>query len=81
MDVAHVSCGADRWGDLVAVNERHDRDVFFGFRFDRKGPGRAIDSACTDRFVVVGVAPGRPIVRSDNCLIFEGRRFHEASRL
>jgi putative transposase len=83
MDVTHVSCGADGWGHLTAVIDCHDREVT-GFEFALRGRAkeaeRALEEACLARFGTLRPDGATPVVRSDNGLIFQSRRFRAACR-
>lgn len=83
MDVTHVSCGSDGWGHLVAVIDCHDREIVgweFALRGRAKEAERALESACLRRFGTLRPRGARPVVRSDNGLIFQSRRFRSACR-
>jgi putative transposase len=83
MDLTHVSCGADGWAHLAAVIDCHDREIV-GFEFARRGRAkeaeRAIEEACIHRFGTLRPNGDTPVVRSDNGLIFQARRFRAACR-
>jgi putative transposase len=83
MDVTHVPCGADGWGHLTAVIDCHDREVN-GFEFALRGrtreAERALEEACLARFGTLRPLGPTPVVRSDNGLIFQSRRFRAACR-
>ncbi len=83
MDVTHINCGNDGWGDLAAVLDCRDREVI-GFEFALRGRAReaerALEQACLTRFGTVRPLGETPILRSDNGLIFTSRRFREACR-
>ena len=83
MDVTHVPCGADGWGHLIAVIDCHDREVN-GFEFALRGRAkeaeRALEETCLARFGTLRPAGPTPVVRSDNGLIFQSRRFRTACR-
>jgi putative transposase len=83
MDVTHVPCGADGWGHLTAVIDCHDREVN-GFEFALRGRAkeaeRALEEACLARFGTLRPQGPTPVVRSDNGLIFQSRRFRAACR-
>ena len=78
MDLTHVSCGADGWGHLTAVIDCHDREVP-GFEFALRGRAkeaeRALEEACLARFGTLRPQGSTPVLRSDNGLIFQSRRF------
>ena len=83
MDVTHVPCGADGWGHLTAVIDCQDREVN-GFEFALRGRAkeaeRALEEACLARFGTLRPLGPTPVVRSDNGLIFQSRRFRAACR-
>jgi len=83
MDVTHIPCGADGWGHLTAVIDCHDREVT-GYEFAMRGRAkeaeRALEEACLARFGTLRPAGATPVVRSDNGLIFQSRRFRAACR-
>jgi putative transposase len=82
MDVTHVPCGQDGWAHLAAVIDCHDREVI-GYEFALRGRAqeaeRALEAACLARFGTLRPV-GAPILRSDNGLIFQSRRFRQACR-
>jgi putative transposase len=81
MDVTHIPCGADGWGHLAAVIDCHDREII-GYEFALRGRAReaerAIEEACIRRFGTLRPQGPTPVVRSDNGLIFQSRRFRAA---
>lgn len=83
MDVTHVDCGADGWGHLAAVIDCCDREIM-GYEFALRGRAReaerALEEACLARFGTLRPAGDTPVVRSDNGLIFQSRRFRAACR-
>ena len=83
MDVTHVPCGADGWGHLTAVIDCHDREVT-GFEFALRGRAkeaeRALEEACLARFGTLRPHGPTPMMRRDNGLIFQSRRFRAACR-
>jgi putative transposase len=83
MDVTHVDCGRDGWGHLAAVIDCHDREIV-GFEFALRGRAkeaeRALEEACIQRFGTLRPDGQTPVVRSDNGLIFQSRRFRAACR-
>jgi putative transposase len=83
MDLTHVPCGADGWGHLTAVIDCHDREVP-GFEFALRGRAkeaeRALEEACLARFGTRRPEGSTPVIRSDNGLIFQSRRFRAACR-
>lgn len=83
MDVTHIECGADGWGHLAAVIDCHDRQII-GFEFALRGRAReaerAVEQACLARFGTLRPTGATPVLRSDNGLIFQSRRFRAACR-
>ena len=81
MDVTHIPCGRDGWGHLTAVIDCHDREIV-GFEFALRGRAkeaeRALEAACLARFGTIRPTQATPILRSDNGLIFQSRRFRRA---
>jgi putative transposase len=65
------------------VIDCHDREVT-GFEFALRGRAkeaeRALEEACLARFGTLRPAGPTPVVRSDNGLIFQSRRFRAACR-
>jgi putative transposase len=83
MDMTHVDCGRDGWAHLVGVIDCHDRELLgweFALRGRAKEAERAIEEACIARFGTLRPAGQTPVVRSDNGLIFQSRRFRAACR-
>ena len=66
------------WGHLTAIVDCHDREVT-GFEFALRGRAkeaeRALEEACLARFGTLRPDSMTPVVRSDNGLIFQSRRF------
>ena len=82
MDVTHIPCGQDGWTHLAAVIDCHDREVIgyeFALRSRAKEAERAVEAACLARFGTLR-PEGAPVLRSDNGLIFQSRRFRQACR-
>jgi putative transposase len=82
MDVTHIPCGHDGWGHLAAVIDCHAREVIgyeFALRSRAKEAERAVEAACLARFGTLRPI-GAPVLRSDNGLIFQSRRFRQACR-
>ena len=83
MDLTHVPCGVDGWAHLTAVIDCHDREVT-GFEFALRGRAkeaeRALEEACLARFGTLRPDGATPVIRSDNGLIFQSRRFRAACR-
>ena len=81
MDVTHIDCGRDGWGHLVAVIDCHDREIV-GWEFALRGRAReaerALEAACIRRFGTLRPTGDTPVIRSDNGLIFQSRRFRAA---
>jgi putative transposase len=83
MDVTHIDCGRDGWAHLAAVIDCHDRELVgyeFSLRARAKEAERALENACLARFGTLRPSGPTPIVRSDNGLIFQSRRFRAACR-
>ncbi len=83
MDVTHVDCGRDGWGRLVAVIDCYDREIVgweFALRGRAKEAERALEAACLRRFGTLRPDCTTPVIRSDNGLIFQSRRFRKACR-
>ena len=83
MDVTHIPCGEDGWGHLTAVIDCHDREIIgyeFALRGRAKEAERAIETACLARFGTLRPGGTPPVLRSDNGLIFQSRRFRQACR-
>ncbi len=83
MDVTHIACGADGWAHLAAVIDCHDREIIgyeLALRGRAKEAERALESACIARFGTLRPGGRTPVVRSDNGLIFQSRRFRAACR-
>ena len=74
---------ADGWGHLTAIIDCHDREVT-GYEFAMRGRAkeaeRALEEACLARFGTLRPDGATPVVRSDNGLIFQSRRFRAACR-
>ena len=83
MDVTHIPCGQDGWGHLTAVIDCHDREIIgyeFAWRGRAKEAERALEAACLARFGTLRPVGRTPLVRSDNGLVFQSRRFRQACR-
>jgi putative transposase len=83
MDMTHVPCGRDGWAHLAVVIDCHDREVIgyeFALRGRAKEAERAIEEACIARFGTLRPEGPTPLLRSDNGLIFQSRRFRAACR-
>jgi putative transposase len=83
MDLTHIDCGADGWAHFAAVIDCHDRELV-GYEFARRGRAkeaeRALEAACIERFGTLRPAGATPVLRSDNGLIFQSRRFRAACK-
>lgn len=83
MDATHIDCGAHGWGHLVAVIDCYDREII-GWEFALRGRAneaeRALEMACLARYGTLRPHGEVPIIRSDNGLIFQSRRFRDACR-
>ena len=83
MDVTHIPCGQDGWGHLTAVIDCHDREII-GYEFAWRGRAKeaewALEAACLARFGTLRPVAPTPVLRSDNGLIFQSRRFRQACR-
>ena len=83
VDATHIDCGADGWGHLIAVIDCWDRAIV-GWEFALRGRAneaeRALEMACLARFGTLRPTGAVPIIRSDNGLIFQSRRFRDACR-
>jgi len=83
LDATHIDCGADGWGHLIAVIDCYDREIV-GWEFALRGRAneaeRALEMACLARFGTLRPCGEVPIIRSDNGLIFQSRRFRDACR-
>lgn len=81
MDITHIPVGRDGWAHLVAVIDCHDRELV-GWEFALRGRAheaeRAIETACLNRFGTIRPSGKTPVVRSDNGLVFQSRRFRDA---
>jgi putative transposase len=81
--MTHIPCGGDGWAHLVAVIDCHDREVVgyeFALRGRAKEAERALEDACIARYGTLRPEEKTPVVRSDNGLIFQSRRFRAACR-
>jgi len=83
LDATHIDCGEDGWAHLVGVIDCYDRELV-GWEFALRGRAneaeRALEMACLGRFGTLRPTGEVPIIRSDNGLIFQSRRFREACR-
>lgn len=83
MDLTHVYCGVDGWGHLAAVIDCCDREIIgneFSLRGRAREAERALEDACIHRFGTLRPKGETPVVRSDNGLVFQSRRFRAACR-
>lgn len=82
MDVPHIPCGQDGWAYLAVVIDCHDREIV-GYEFALRSRAReaehAVETAGLQRFWTLRPA-NAPVLRSDNGLIFQRRRFRQAYR-
>ncbi len=75
----------DGWAHLAAVIDGHDREVI-GHEFALRGRAQAkeaewaLGEVCLERFGTLRTAGATPVVRSDNGLIYQSRRFRAACR-
>jgi putative transposase len=83
MDLTHVPCGRDGWAHLAAIIDCHDRQII-GWEFALRGRAqeaeRALEQACLARFGTLRPTGPTPVLRSDNGLIFQSKRFRAACR-
>lgn len=83
VDATHIDCGADGWDHLVAVIDCYDREVV-GWEFALWGRAneaeRALEMTYLHWYGTVYPCGEVPVLRSDNGLIFQSRRFREACR-
>ena len=82
-DMTHVHCGRHGWAHLAVVIDCHDREILgyeFALRGRAKEAERALEGACIRRFGTLRARGPTPILRSDNGLIFQSRRFRRACR-
>jgi len=81
MDVTHIPVGTDGWALLAAVIDCHGHELI-GYEFALRGRARdaerALEEACLSRFGTLRPTGAPPVVRSDNGLIFQSRRFRRA---
>ena len=82
-DVTHVPAGRDGWGHLAVVIDCHDREIIgweFALRSRAKEAERALEAACLRRFGTLRPEGPKPVLRSDNGLIFQSSKFRAACR-
>ncbi len=78
VDMSHVPCGPDRWGHLAAVIAATTASAPAGnspFHAER-----ALEEARIRRFGILRPAGETPVVRSEDGLIIQSRRFRPACR-
>ena len=83
MDMTHIDCGPDGWAHLAAVIDCHDRELIgyeLALRGRAKEAERALEEACLARFGTLRPPGPTPVIRSDNGLIYQSRRFRSAGR-
>jgi len=73
IDITHVPCGKDGWGHLV---DCHDRSCI-GVELALRGWAK---EACLNRFGTLRSAQSKPVIRSDNGLVFQSLKFREMCR-
>lgn len=80
--MTHIQCGEDGWGHLVAVIDCCDRSII-GYEFALRGRSReaerAIENAFFSRINAIG-DKAKPVIRSDNGLIFQSHKFRETCK-
>ncbi len=83
VDVTHFPCGRDGMAHLAAVIDCCDREIV-GFELALRGRAkeaeRALEAACIHRFGTLRPEGQVPVLRSDNGLIFQSRRFRAACK-
>jgi putative transposase len=83
MDLTHIPVGQDGWAHLAAIIDCHDRAII-GYELALRGRAReaerALEDACILRFGTLRPEGSTPVLRSDNGLIFQSRRFRRACR-
>lgn len=79
--ITHIPVGRDGWGHLTAVSDCHDTKIV-GYEFALRGCARkaerALESACIKRFGTLRPSGKVPVIRSDNGLVFQSRKFRSA---
>jgi len=81
--VASTGMCQDGWGHVTAVIDCHDREIIgyeFALRGHEKEAERALESDCLARLGTLRPVARTPVLRSDNGLIFQSRRFRQACR-
>jgi putative transposase len=82
-DVTHVFCGQDGWAHFVGVIDCHDRELIgheFALRGRAREAERALEEACFSRFGHLRLHESGVVLRSDNGLVFQSRRFRSTCR-
>lgn len=83
MDITPIDCGKNGWGRLADVIDCHNRQIVgreFPQRAWAKEASRALEEACLARFGTLRPEGLTPVIRSDNGLIFQSRRFRAACK-
>jgi putative transposase len=83
MDLTHIPVGQGGWAHLAAIIDCHDRAIIGYERPCGGGPGRPSASWRMPASSDSGPSVPRgstPVLRSDNGLIFQSRRFRRACR-
>jgi len=79
--ITHVYCGSDGWAHLTAIVDCYDRECV-GFELSLRARAneaqRALENACLARFGTLRPAELDLVLRSDNGLVFNSRRFRAA---
>lgn len=81
--ITHIPCGKDGWGHLVAMMDCHDLSCIgyeFALRGRAKEAERVLEEACLKPFGTLRSEEFKPVIRSDNGLVFQSRRFREMCR-
>ncbi len=82
IDATSFDCGRDGLGHLIAIIDCHDRQVVgwhMGLRGRAKEAVAALEDACLARFgTLLKCSDQRPVLRSDNGLIFQSRDFRRS---
>lgn len=84
IDATTIDCGQDGLGYLVAIIDCHDRELV-GWHMSLRGRAKeavaALEDACLGRFgTLFEDVEKRPVLRSDNGLVFYSRDFQRACR-
>ena len=72
MDITHIDCG------LVPVIDCHNRRIIryeFALLERAREAELALEAACIERFGTLRPIGMTPVIRSDNELVFQSRRF------